>query len=74
MENVKLSIIMPVYITKKRHLKRAIESILNQTFTDWELIIVDDCSTDNSIKIIEKLKTEQFRIRKNKETLRCSCF
>lgn len=48
-----LSIILPVYNCEK-FLSKAIESILNQTFTDFELIIADDGSTDRSKKIIEK--------------------
>lgn len=42
-----LSIVMPVYNTAL-FLKRSIDSVLTQTFTDWELIIVDDGSTDAS--------------------------
>lgn len=38
-----LSIVMPVYHVEK-HLEKAVDSILNQDFNDWELILVDDCS------------------------------
>lgn len=41
----------------------AIESVLAQTFTDWELIIVDDGSTDNSVEIIQKYAAQDSRIR-----------
>ena len=37
----KISIIMPVY-NKEKYIKKAIESILNQTFKDWEMLIIDD--------------------------------
>lgn len=47
-----VSVIIPVYNGEK-YLKEAIESVLNQTFQDFELIIVDDCSTDGSYKIID---------------------
>ena len=40
----KISIIMPVY-NKEKYIKKAIESILNQTFKDWEMLIIDDGST-----------------------------
>ncbi|ETZ05460.1 glycosyltransferase family 2 protein [Holospora undulata] len=43
----KISVVLPVYNGEK-HLKDAIESILNQTFQDFELIIVNDCSRDLS--------------------------
>lgn len=62
----KVSIILPVYNSEK-YIEETIKSVLNQTYTNWELIIVDDCSKDNSLKIVEQLKTEQFRIIKNKE-------
>ena len=44
---VEISIIVPVYNVEK-YLGNCIESILNQTFKDFELILVDDGSTDNS--------------------------
>jgi glycosyltransferase involved in cell wall biosynthesis len=49
----KVSVIMPVYNTSK-FLKESIESILHQDFQDFEFIIVDDASTDNSYEILEQ--------------------
>ena len=49
----KVSIIMPVYNGEK-YLEEAIRSILDQTLQDWELWLVNDCSTDSSLKIMEK--------------------
>ncbi len=46
-----ISVVMPVYNSEK-FLKKAIDSILNQTYAQFELILVNDCSTDNSEKII----------------------
>ncbi len=49
----KFSIIMANY-NNARYIMQAIESVCRQTFSDWELIIVEDCSTDNSSAIIEQ--------------------
>lgn len=48
----KISVIIPVYNCEK-YLREAIESVLNQTFKDFELIVIDDGSTDNTKEIIE---------------------
>lgn len=52
-----LSIIIPVYNVEK-YLTKCIESILNQKYTDYEIILVNDGSTDDSAKICEKFKNE----------------
>ncbi len=49
----KVSVIVPVYNTEK-YLPRCIDSILSQTFTDFELILVNDGSADSSGKICEE--------------------
>ena len=49
----KISVIVPVYNTEK-HLKRCLDSILNQTYQNFEVIIVNDGSTDDSQKIIDE--------------------
>ncbi len=56
-----ISVVMPVYNTEE-YLAEAIESILNQTFKDFEFIIVDDNSTDTSWQIIKKYANEDNRI------------
>jgi glycosyltransferase involved in cell wall biosynthesis len=65
-----ISVIMSVYNCEK-YLSICIESILNQTFVDFEFIIVDDCSTDNSLSIIKKYSQFDPRIKviKNKINL-----
>jgi glycosyltransferase involved in cell wall biosynthesis len=56
---MKISIIMASY-NYATYIQQAIDSIINQTYSDWELIIVDDGSTDNSIDII-KSYTEKYK-------------
>ncbi|OEZ33321.1 hypothetical protein AS144_05120 [Francisella endosymbiont of Amblyomma maculatum] len=62
MNNVKISVIMSVYNAEK-YIAQAIESILQQSFKDFEFIIVNDGSTDNSLAIIKKYEEINSRIR-----------
>ena len=57
----KVSVILPVY-NGGLYLKEAMESVLNQTFTDFELIIINDGSTDDSPKIIAKFYDSRIKI------------
>ena len=57
-----ISVFMPVYNGEK-YLKKSIESVLNQTFKEFEFIIVDDSSTDNSYSIIKEYAEIDYRIR-----------
>ncbi len=58
----KLSVIVPVYKVEK-YLSRCIESILNQTFTDYELILIDDGSPDNCPQICDEWAKKDERIK-----------
>ena len=49
-----ISVIIPLYNAEK-YIAQCLGSILNQTFQDFEVIVVDDCSTDNSVAIVEKM-------------------
>ena len=63
----KISILMTVHNFEK-YIKKSIESILSQSFGDFELIIVDDLSTDNTVKIINSINDERinlFKLQKN---------
>lgn len=62
-----VSIIMPSYNTAK-FIEDTIKSVLDQTYTDWELIIVDDCSKDNTDEVVKKfLSDKRIKYLKNKE-------
>ena len=58
MENIKISIIVPIY-NSEESLAQCIESIIHQTFSNWELILVNDGSTDNSASICSKYQNNQ---------------
>lgn len=60
-----ISVVMTNYNTPELFLREAIESILNQTYSNFEFIIVDDCSTDKSLSVIESYKDERIKIIKN---------
>lgn len=63
-----VSIIMPAYNCEK-YICEAVESVLTQTFVDWELIIIDDCSLDGTYHCMRELekKDKRIRILKNKK-------
>ena len=52
--NELVSIIMPSFNTGK-FIKETIDSVINQTYRNWELIIIDDCSTDNTNEVVKKI-------------------
>jgi len=62
MSNPIVSIIMAAY-NREATISRAIDSVLNQNMTDWELIIIDDCSTDNTCQIINSYLNKDPRIK-----------
>ncbi|KAG4097223.1 nucleotide-diphospho-sugar transferase [Neocallimastix lanati (nom. inval.)] len=59
---IKISVIIPVYNTEL-YLERSIQSVLNQTLKELEIICIDDSSSDNSLNILNKLKKEDYRIK-----------
>ncbi len=57
-----VSIITPTFNSEK-YIVETIQSVINQTYTNWELIIIDDASTDTTLQIIEELKAKENRIK-----------
>ena len=68
-KNVKVSIILPNFNSEK-YLIKTVKSVLNQTFKNWELIIVDDNSNLNTLKVLKRFKSNKkiriFYLKKNK--------
>lgn len=67
----KISVAMPVY-NAELYIREAVDSILNQTFTDFEFIIIDDCSTDSSYEILKTYKDSRIRFFRNDTNLKIS--
>ena len=63
-----VTVLMAVY-NGGRYLKSSIESVLNQTFKDFEFLIINDCSTDDSVKMIESFNDERIVILHNGKNL-----
>lgn len=63
----KVSIITPLY-NSASYISRTIQSVLDQTFQDWEMLIIDDCSTDKGVDIVKGIAADEPRIKllKNK--------
>lgn len=64
-----ISVIMSNYNTSEKYLRESIESILNQSFTDFEFIIVDDCSTNNGKSILESFNDDRIKVIFNEKNL-----
>lgn len=64
--NELVSVIMPSYNTAN-FIEESINSVLNQTYQNFEIIIVDDCSTDNTDEVVEGIKDERIKYIKNEK-------
>ena len=56
-----VSIILPVYNVEP-YLRQCLDSIINQTFKDFDVIVINDCSLDNSLQIIKEYQQKDSRI------------
>ena len=63
-----ISVLLPVYNGEK-YLKECLSSILDQNFKKFELIIVDDCSSDDSLKVIRSFKDSRIKVFRNRTNL-----
>ncbi len=68
MNNPKVTVLMPVYNGEK-YIREALESILNQTFTNFEFLIIDDGSTDKSVEVIKSYTDPRIRLIHNEINL-----
>jgi glycosyltransferase involved in cell wall biosynthesis len=64
----KVTVLMSVY-NGEEHLREAIDSILNQTYKNFEFLIIDDGSTDGSVNIIRSYLDPRIRLIKNKKNI-----
>ena len=66
-----LSVVMSTY-NRGHILKETVESVLNQSFSDFEFIIIDDCSTDNTAEILSSFSDKRIKILKNSQNKGCT--
>lgn len=67
--NILVTVLMPVY-NGEEYLHQAIDSILNQTFTNFEFIIINDGSTDNTLSIIQSYNDQRIKLINNPQNLK----
>lgn len=58
---MKYSVVIPLY-NKQQYIRNTLESVLNQTFQDYEILVIDDGSTDNSLQEAKKVQSDRIRI------------
>lgn len=57
----KVSVIIPIY-NQEKYIEECINSVLNQTYTNIEIIVINDCSTDSSLNLVNTIKDDRIRI------------
>ncbi len=68
--NVSVSVVMPAY-NAQRYIAATIDSVLSQTFRQFELLVIDDCSNDGTAEIVERAASKDSRIRLVRLTKNC---
>ena len=66
MQEVTVSVIMPAY-NSEAYIRESIDSVLGQSFTDFELVVVDDGSTDSTAQIVESYTDSRIRLIRQPE-------
>ena len=67
-ESPKVSVVIPVY-NREKYVRSAVDSILSQTFSDFELLVIDDGSTDGSIAVVQSYRDPRIRLARNNANL-----
>ena len=64
----KVTVLMPTYNVAP-YVKEAVESVLRQSYADFELLVIDDCSTDGTLDVVRNIDDSRIRIEKNESNL-----
>ena len=64
----KVTVLMPAY-NAELYLLKAVNSILSQTFTDFELMVIDDCSTDGTQAVLSQISDPRVRALRNEQNI-----
>ena len=65
-EGIRFTVAISTYNVEK-YVERAVKSVVNQEFDNFEIIIADDSSTDNTMEIVNKLKNDKIRVFKTEK-------
>ena len=69
-----VSVFMATYNTEYSQLREAVESVINQTYTNWELILIDDCSTEyNDFSFLDEYHDSRIKLYHNEHNMGCTC-
>ena len=66
--SIKFSVVIPLF-NKELYILKALQSVFNQKHSDFEVIVVDDSSTDNSLALVKRLKDERIKIISHKNNM-----